>query len=98
MSVLAFLLIAGASAYDPTVQHLRLTHPELDFWVGEWDVQVGGRMAGTNRIEKILDGCAVMEFWTGADGGEGRGGHREAPTWLISSPISTRTTTQRPGR
>lgn len=44
----------------------------LDFWLGEWDVMVGGGVAGENRIEKILGGCAVMEFWRGAGGGEGR--------------------------
>ena len=43
----------------------------LDFWIGEWDVRVGGRMAGTNRIEKVLDGCAVMEHWTDRAGGRG---------------------------
>lgn len=44
----------------------------LDFWVGEWDVYVGERKVGTNRIEKILDGCAIMEHWAGAEGSEGR--------------------------
>jgi hypothetical protein len=33
---------------------------KLDFWVGEWDVFVGDRQVGENRIEKILDGCAVV--------------------------------------
>lgn len=44
----------------------------LDFWLGEWDVLVDGLVAGSNRIEKILDGCAVMEHWTAAGGGEGK--------------------------
>ena len=44
----------------------------LDFWVGEWDVYTGDELAGTNRIEKILAGCAVLEHWTGAGGGEGK--------------------------
>lgn len=44
----------------------------LDFWVGEWDVDVGGRIVGHNRIEKALGGCAVLEFWTDVQGGEGR--------------------------
>lgn len=35
----------------------------MDFWVGQWDVFSGGSLVGTNRIERILGGCAVMEFW-----------------------------------
>ena len=44
----------------------------LDFWVGEWDVYVGDELVGSNRIEKILSGCAVLEHWRGAGGGEGK--------------------------
>lgn len=44
----------------------------LDFWAGTWDVQVNGRTVGRNRIEKILDGCAVLEHWRGQAGGEGK--------------------------
>ncbi len=39
---------------------------ELDFWVGTWAVEVSGQRVGTNRIEKILGGCAVAEHWTDA--------------------------------
>jgi len=42
---------------------------QFDFWVGEWRVtDVEGTYQGTNRVEKILDGCAVQENWAG-DGG-----------------------------
>lgn len=44
----------------------------LDFWLGEWVVTVNGEQVGTNRIEKILTGCAVMEHWTSATGSEGK--------------------------
>jgi hypothetical protein len=43
----------------------------LDFWVGEWDVRSGEQTAGSSTIEKILNGCAVMEHWRGAGGGNG---------------------------
>lgn len=43
----------------------------LDFWVGTWDVYVGDKMAGTNRIEKMLDGCAITEHWTSSTGNAG---------------------------
>ena len=36
----------------------------LDFWIGEWDVFVGSQLIGRNRIEKVLDGCAVIEHWS----------------------------------
>jgi hypothetical protein len=48
---------------------------KLDFWVGDWDVFdiKSGEKGGTNRIEKILKGCAIIENWTEAsDGSEGK--------------------------
>src|SRR5579859_4504422 len=45
---------------------------DLDFWLGDWTVVADGKRAGQNRIEKILGGCAVVERWRGADGGEGQ--------------------------
>jgi hypothetical protein len=45
----------------------------LDFWVGEWNVYLpDGRKAGTNSIEKTLDGCAILEHWQGTAGGNGK--------------------------
>lgn len=44
----------------------------LDFWVGEWSVQVDGAQVGRNRIAPILGGCALVEEWVDASGGEGR--------------------------
>jgi hypothetical protein len=45
---------------------------QFDFWVGQWSVTEHGKPAGTNHIERILDGCALLENWTGAQGGEGK--------------------------
>jgi hypothetical protein len=45
---------------------------EMDFWLGEWTVKFGNRVVGTNRIEKILKGCALVEHWTAEDGSEGK--------------------------
>src|SRR5262245_53654835 len=46
----------------------------LDFWLGPWRVvDAAGTELGTNKIEKLLKGCAVMEHWRGADGSEGKG-------------------------
>lgn len=45
----------------------------LDFWIGTWDVALpDGTKAGTNRIEKVLSGCAVLEHWQGEAGGDGK--------------------------
>ncbi len=47
----------------------------FDFWVGKWDVYVNNsnnsNQVGTNTIEKLEGGCALMETWTGAGGSSG---------------------------
>jgi hypothetical protein len=45
---------------------------QFDFWIGRWQVSQAGKPAGNNHIEKILDGCALLENWTGAQGGTGK--------------------------
>jgi hypothetical protein len=46
---------------------------QFDFWVGEWDVfNPQGRKAGTSVIQKIAEGCGVLENWTGSLGGSGK--------------------------
>jgi hypothetical protein len=47
------------------------TYARLDFWLGEWRVTVNDTLDGTDRITRILDGCAVREEWTDIDGGKG---------------------------
>lgn len=44
----------------------------LDFWVGEWTVWANDQQVGTNRITRILNGCAITEEWHAGNGGEGR--------------------------
>jgi hypothetical protein len=47
-------------------------HRQFDFWIGEWEVTTpDGARAGHNRIESILDGCALRESWTGSKGSSG---------------------------
>ena len=44
---------------------------QFDFWVGEWDlayVQGGKEGRSTNRITKVLDGCAILEEFDGVPG------------------------------
>lgn len=55
-----------------------LRHPalpetkQLDFWVGEWDVQANGATVGTSIIEKLHDGCLIVENWIGRSGATGK--------------------------
>ena len=44
----------------------------LDFWVGTWEVFAADEKVGENRIEKILDGCAIMEHWEAVSGTRGK--------------------------
>lgn len=48
----------------------------LDFWVGAWRVVVGEgeseRQVGKNSINRILNGCAIIENWTNSAGAEGK--------------------------
>lgn len=41
---------------------------QFDFWAGEWDVTVQGKVAGTNTITVEESGCLVHEHWSGAGG------------------------------
>lgn len=46
---------------------------DWDFWLGEWDVYAypdGTQLQGTNTIEKISTGCAILETWV-TQGGTG---------------------------
>jgi hypothetical protein len=69
------LLAASARAQTPvpTPRPRPCQEPErrqFDFWVGQWEVRnPAGQVAGHNRIEAILGGCALQESWTGAQGG-----------------------------
>ncbi len=45
---------------------------QFDFWIGEWDVTVQGKPAGTSSITLEEQGCVIHEHWTGARGGTGQ--------------------------
>ncbi len=47
-------------------------HRQFDFWIGDWDVAMGGKQAGESHVDKILGGCVIFENWTGAGGGQGK--------------------------
>src|SRR5215813_3860854 len=59
-----------AAVTDPCIQP-GAPWRQFDFWLGTWDVyDRAGNVAGQSRIERILDGCVVLENWKG--GSEGK--------------------------
>lgn len=45
--------------------HYDAQYQAFDFWVEVWEVfNPAGQQVGTNTIEKILDGCVLLENWT----------------------------------
>ena len=82
MKLLLFLLVldsvsAAQQRPEPHACQDNIAYHELDFWVGEWDVFAKDekgveQKVGTNRIEKVLDGCAVIENWKDVEGHEGK--------------------------
>lgn len=57
----------------------------LDFWIGRWSVRTrDGEPAGTNDVERVLGGYAVLEHWRSIAGEEGKSFFyfdRSAGTW-----------------
>ena len=90
------LLLAGAVQVAAAQQPSPCAapqHRQFDFWIGEWDVfRADGQRAGTNRIERILGGCALYESWTGAGPSRGQslnawdpGDNKWHQTWMDNS-------------
>ena len=69
-AALTLLTLAGRAQAVPSCNDDPNFHV-LDFWLGAWNVFVGDTLAGTNRITRILNGCAVSEDWRDADGTRG---------------------------
>jgi hypothetical protein len=45
----------------------------FDFWIGEWDVTTkGGTRVGGSVVQSVSGGCALLENWTSARGGQGK--------------------------
>ena len=74
----AALLMTSATALAQTTGAQtpcedKTEHRQFDFWIGDWEVfNPSGQRVGTNRIEKIVNGCILLENWTSASGGVGK--------------------------
>lgn len=76
--VLAFVLIQSVAVVGTAPVSSQCASPEFrqfDFWVGEWSLTwpasaVSDSKAGqgSNRIERALDDCVIIEHFTGAPG------------------------------
>ncbi len=73
LALLAVLTPAGAGPQSPAAAPCRATEVarNLDFWIGDWDVYVGSKLDGTDKVERIVGGCGMTERWKDAGGGEG---------------------------
>ena len=57
--------LAQAKGCDSPESH------QLDFWLGDWDLSYaknGQVVHSANRITRVLDGCVILEEFTGAPG------------------------------
>jgi len=78
MAPLVLLLVLRI---DPSVALAQVQPPKMDcsapefrqfdFWLGAWRVTAQNKPAGTSRIESAMKGCAIIEHWTSANGGNG---------------------------
>jgi hypothetical protein len=67
------LIATTAFADDPPPKPCASSvHRQFDFWVGQWNVTEAGQPAGYNDIQLILNGCGLLENWTGTQGGIGK--------------------------
>ena len=59
---------AVAQTAPPAQACTSSSHREFDFWIGSWTVTQQGKLAGTNEIRAIDNGCALLESWSGTGG------------------------------
>jgi len=72
--LIVLTMCAGTvSAERPTPCEADTAYATLDFWLGDWNVYVEKERVGTDHIERILNGCAVMQDWTAVDGAKAKG-------------------------
>lgn len=69
-SVLVLTLSSVSTARDGGSCAHENSH-QFDFWIGDWEVYAEGELAGFNSIQPILDGCVLLESWSGSKGSQG---------------------------
>lgn len=64
---------------------------QLDFWVGEWNVQDrAGNHVGESSVQRILGDCVIFENWSGSLGGSGKSfnSYNSAEGWWQQNWVS----------
>ena len=64
---------------------------QLDFWVGEWNVQDrAGNHVGESSVQRILGDCVIFENWSGSLGGHGKSfnSYNSAEGWWQQNWVS----------
>jgi hypothetical protein len=74
LGVVAFGSATGSTGTEngPTSACSDPAARQFDFWIGRWRVTEHGAPAGSSHIQRILDGCALLENWRGAQGSAGK--------------------------
>lgn len=63
--------VVEATKWNATPCEHTAENRQFDFWVGEWSVETTtGQQAGTSKVERILNGCALLENWSGLGDGK----------------------------
>lgn len=71
-TTLSLILLAAGATDAQSAPCETKRHRQFDFWIGDWEVtSPDGTVVGTNRIERILDGCVLMENWEGSQATRG---------------------------
>ena len=93
LSIVLTTMLPGTGVAQRATCAERPEYQTLTFWVGAWDVFVAGQRAGTDRVESILGGCALVEHWTSTTGGQGQSLFYYEPTlerwqqvWVTTTP------------
>ncbi|MBV9759390.1 MAG: hypothetical protein JO340_02400 [Acidobacteriaceae bacterium] len=66
--------VACVAAPAPPVSCATPEYRQFDFWAGDWDAFDAGNPAtvvARARVERILDGCVLLEDYQGANGSHG---------------------------
>lgn len=76
----AIFLFIGATFFSISISMAKeidrpfvpCAHPmfrALDFWAGDWQVyhKESGKLAGFDRVRRILKGCAIQQSWVSLD-------------------------------
>jgi hypothetical protein len=51
---------------------VRPEHRQFDFWVGEWEVTSQGKQIAASSIQRIVEGCVIVENYSQPNGYSGK--------------------------